>query len=604
MAFKALDLLSSANYRDMGASPEVAGIRVNQPWGEYCYVGIMVPKGWYELTIDGRDSVLEVVLRDQENFQLVELSCDCDSSSFVHLSEGTYDIVITCGIRPGFYRLRSAQLRAVPALKLGTFFAKRFFRALTSQQGRDNLFQNVRNALFGGANFGVTATGCIEQSRLGRLTAQDLRGNVEDGAGLAQRLLVSSNGPTFFIKAQGRHEVLDGQHYRQFTLNTEDKYDYVVVCSSDEVLTPDALLILAEFIIQNPASSLILCDKWVADIPTTRVAWDPFLYNFVWPTPYAHKACIDPDVLMSWSEREAVSVLSVPLAKSDRAPEGNSMSAEVPSSPPPCTVIIPTRDRSDLLSKCLEGLYDNTDWPHEVIVVDNGSVEEDTLSLFEVYKSKGLRVIRADIEFNFSRLCNIGVVAASNAYIVFLNNDVILHRSDWLTEMMALAIRDDVGAVGAKLLFADGRLQHGGIAFGFSEICGHPWTGMIYSSQADEPQLATNSLRGAVTGACLCASKEKFNAVGGFDEVNFAVTLNDVDLCLKLADRGWMTVFAARAEVYHLEGESRGTDLSTPKRLRRRAEMAAFAKKWPRYLGADIFRSVAYSRIDVVRSLR
>jgi GT2 family glycosyltransferase len=129
-----------------------------------------------------------------------------------------------------------------------------------------------------------------------------------------------------------------------------------------------------------------------------------------------------------------------------------------------------------------------------------------------------------------------------------------------------------------------------------TQLCGHPWRGLPPAGQQDVDRLCRNSLRAAVTGALMCLSRARFEAVGGFDEAAFPVTLNDVDLCLKLHAHGWFTAYAAQAEAYHHEGESRGADIDPEKQARRQRELNAFAAKWSRMIEGDPWLPACVSR--------
>lgn len=254
----------------------------------------------------------------------------------------------------------------------------------------------------------------------------------------------------------------------------------------------------------------------------------------------------------------------------DRHPaEPIAANGQVPvGSEPPVSIIIPTRDRWDLLKDCLESLY-LTDWPLdklEIVVVDNGSTDEDCLTGLKEHALAGrIGVIRDDKPFNYSRLNNIGVAASHGALIVLLNNDTKAIDRKWLRKMAYLVLKPGVGAVGPKLIYPDGTVQHGGIVMGVGGFATHAH----WHLHRDEPGYRglANITRevSAVTGACLAVSRKNYDAVGGLKEA-FCVAFNDVVLCLDLMDMGLRNVYLAEPLFVHHESKTRGYDDNKEKR--------------------------------------
>jgi GT2 family glycosyltransferase len=290
-------------------------------------------------------------------------------------------------------------------------------------------------------------------------------------------------------------------------------------------------------------------------------------------------------------------LLFAPAAPSNASPR------PTPRPPPPrgasawpwATIVIPTRDRGDLLAACLARLPPRPDL--EIVIVDNGSVDPDALvALAAAARDPRARVLRDAAAFNFSRLCNLGAAAARAPLLVFLNDDVQAGADGWLDRMAAWALRADVGAVGAKLLYPDGRLQHGGVTLGMGGRAAHaerlaPAEAPGYFGRLDTPHEVS-----AVTAACLAVEARKFFAVDGFDAVNLPVDLNDVDLCLRLAARGWRCVMEPRAVLTHHESASRGAGGRDETRYA--AEIAWFRARWAREIGDDPYFHPALS-LDV-----
>lgn len=205
-------------------------------------------------------------------------------------------------------------------------------------------------------------------------------------------------------------------------------------------------------------------------------------------------------------------------ARAERGPEGfNRLVRPLPAPPPLVSVVIPTRDRAELLGVVLDGLFARTDYPAlEVIVVDNGSTEPATRDLFARYAGDPrLRVLPAPGPFNFSELSNRGAAAARGTILLFLNNDIEVLESGWLTELVAIASDPEIGAVGAKLLYPDGTIQHGGIVLGIGGIAGHSHLGLPGSAPGYFARMVLSQEVSAVTGACLAMRAAVFSEVGG-----------------------------------------------------------------------------------------
>jgi len=223
------------------------------------------------------------------------------------------------------------------------------------------------------------------------------------------------------------------------------------------------------------------------------------------------------------------------------------------------SIIIPTRDRLDLLQVCVQTLQEVTQGQgYEVIVVDNGSSEPETLAWFAQMQAEArLRVIRADIPFNWSALNNIAAREAHGDVLVFLNNDTEITQPDWLARLVEIALRDDVGVCGPMLLYGDGTIQHAGVVVGMGGWADHVFKGMApvhHQHLFTSPMMRRNVL--AVTGACMAMEKGRFEALGGFDE-SFVVCGSDVELCLRAHASGLLNVYVAEARLVHHESKTR-----------------------------------------------
>jgi GT2 family glycosyltransferase len=247
---------------------------------------------------------------------------------------------------------------------------------------------------------------------------------------------------------------------------------------------------------------------------------------------------------------------------------------------PAVSVIVPTRNRVDLLRTCLDGVA-ATDYPDiEVIVVDNDSDDPATLAFLAALDPVRYRVLHHGGPFNYSAINNQAVTQARGPLLCLLNNDIEVLQPDWLATMATQALRADVGAVGARLLYPDGRIQHAGVVIGVGNAAGHAHRFVRpeepgYFHRHALPQFTT-----AVTGACLVVAKDRFLAVGGLDERNFAVAFNDVDLCLRLNRQGWQSFYEPRATLVHHESVSRGFDQDPLGAARFAGELAALKRLW------------------------
>ncbi len=247
---------------------------------------------------------------------------------------------------------------------------------------------------------------------------------------------------------------------------------------------------------------------------------------------------------------------------------------------PLVSVIIPNKDHATDLKKAVESVKKGTYKNLEFIIVENNSVEPKTFEYYEeLKKEKNVKVVYFDGEYNYSAVNNFGVKSASGDILLLLNNDVEMIEPDSIAEMVAILEREQVGAVGAQLLFRDGEVQHAGVIIGYGGSAGH----IFYRTRPEFSygnRAKCTANYSAVTAACLMVKKATYNKVGGFDE-SFAVTFNDVDFCLKIRALGDLIVYTPHAKFYHYESKSRGTDVTGEKRLRMENEAKRLREKWP-----------------------
>lgn len=255
---------------------------------------------------------------------------------------------------------------------------------------------------------------------------------------------------------------------------------------------------------------------------------------------------------------------------------------------PRVSIIVPTRDRADLLSVCVRSVMEKTDYTDfEVVVVDNGSVDAATRALLrELRQTPRIRVLDYPVPFNFSAIVNHGAREATGDVLCLLNNDTEVIDPSWLTELVSRATQRDAGAVGAMLYYPDDTIQHAGVVLGLGGVAGHVYTRMGRGAPGYMARAWVAQNMSAVTAACLAVRRSVFEEVGGFDEA-LPVAFNDIDFCLRLLECGYRNVWTPYAELYHYESASRGSEDSPAKQERFAAEVHAMKWRWGAVLHDD-----------------
>ena len=270
-----------------------------------------------------------------------------------------------------------------------------------------------------------------------------------------------------------------------------------------------------------------------------------------------------------------------------------SLAVDLPDPAPLVSVIVPTRDHAALLESCVAGLLEHTDYPAiEVLVADNGSEEPQTLHLLRrLLRDPRLRVLDMPGPFNWSALNNAAARQARGEVLLLLNNDIEVIEPGWLRELAANAMRPDVGAVGARLLYPgqDLRLQHGGIVLGKGAAAVHVLRNAPLEQAGYMGRIALTRDVAAVTGACLAIRQEVFKAVGGLEETRLRVTWSDIDLCLRVRARGLRVVWTPMATLLHLEQATRGYDATPLQIARQEGEQAYVRHRWGALAETDPF---------------
>lgn len=263
----------------------------------------------------------------------------------------------------------------------------------------------------------------------------------------------------------------------------------------------------------------------------------------------------------------------------------------IPIPQPLVSIIVPTKDREDLLSVCVDGILNNTDYKNiEVLIVDHESKSPETLELFKklAFDSR-IRILHYKGNFNYSAMNNMAAREAKGSILALVNNDIEIVEPQWLGELVSHAVRPQIGAVGAKLLYPTGRVQHAGVVLGYDGSAGH----CFHYAKKNAPCYFGYALLAravsAVTGACLVVRKSVFLEAGGLDEENLAVAFNDVDLCLKIQTKGYRNVWTPFAKLIHHESLSRGYEDTSEKKARVNLEKRFLKKTWGILISNDPF---------------
>jgi GT2 family glycosyltransferase len=272
-----------------------------------------------------------------------------------------------------------------------------------------------------------------------------------------------------------------------------------------------------------------------------------------------------------------------------KAPTFTRVVYPVPAHRPLVSVIVPIRDRADLLRRCADGILTRTDYePLELIIVDNESREFETQELLSrLAEDPRVRIVRHAGVFNYAAINNRAVECAQGEVVVLLNNDVDVISSGWLDEMVSQALRPEVGAVGAKLLYPDGRVQHAGVLLGVGHGAGHFFHGAAGGDLGYFSFLVLTRQVSAVTAACMAVRRSIYLDVGGLDEVNLPVAFNDVDFCLRIGERGYTVVWTPHAELHHFESATRGLDTEGERSGRLDRDAAYLWRRWGSVLSSD-----------------
>jgi O-antigen biosynthesis protein len=280
------------------------------------------------------------------------------------------------------------------------------------------------------------------------------------------------------------------------------------------------------------------------------------------------------------------------------APGYHRVHYPLPQMPPQVSLVIPLGARLEIVRTGLTGLLDRTDYRglELVLLVNCGTGRDVHAYLEDLSGDSRVTIVTDDApNFSFSRLCNLGVAWARGEVIGLVNDDIEVIEPNWLGEMVGHALRPSVGAVGALLLYPDERIQHAGVVGGLGGVAGHMHVGLPHGDHGYFGRAALTQNLSAVTGACLVMRKSLYQEAGGLDEANLSIAFNDIDLCLRLRQRGYLIVWTPYARLIHHESASRGSDFAPAEIARFRRECAYMERRWGDVLADDPYYSPNHS---------
>ncbi|MCI0599216.1 MAG: glycosyltransferase [Beijerinckiaceae bacterium] len=397
-----------------------------------------------------------------------------------------------------------------------------------------------------------------------------------------------------------------------------DDTDFVAFVEFGDCLVSHALACFIEASQRAPDAFVLYCDEETATVPGGAPIFKPdWSAHLQAANPYVGRLMLTRlgyarrrlqpgkdwaseaafvQRILKYLGRKDVRHIRRFLVKTNRTPwketnvDSPTLPRPVPEKEPSVSIVLATRDRAGYLRHTLAGILEKTRYPKfDVVIVDNGSTDRRALAVLESAASDSrVTLVRSEEPFNFAALNNLGAAHAQGEVIIFLNNDMGIIDPNWVRELAGWAILSSVGAVGCKLLYPNGRIQHAGIVVGIGDNAGHFDAG----GRAEEPGWLGRNQHvhetSAVTGACMAMERTKFAMAGGFDAIHLPVEFGDIDLCLRLEELGFVTLWTPHARLTHFESASRGK--ATFRRLHiHAAERAYFHQRWAERLRDDPF---------------
>lgn len=558
-----IDFLATSPSPEGGVESAGNTYRVVSPWGLARFGKVILRGGWWRFDCVGAPSAAEIRLSSTLD-PLVVITAG-QGGGAVRLRQAEYDVRLLISPWPGEYSFSSLRL-----MKLGGFAT-----AVMLSQAAGRL---------------VRRKGAMKI--LVRAARQLLAG---------QALGLRTNPPQ-----QDQHQ-LPASEASTTTARPLQKVvrfrDVVAMVGEADLLHKDAAAIVRDEFEKRPEIKAIYSDVLEGGRLVPRPEWDLSLssYGAFTDVPVFFRAGAGASTLQSIADHcgdSAIGRIPLPLVKRGSSAPcfERSLQAIDIENLPLVSAIIPTKYRMDLLAKCLAGLATRTAYPKiEVVIVDNGVVDDSFARLLdEASRSFVVRVVEDKGDFNFSRLMNAGVAASNGQIVLSLNDDVEAIDQDWLSHMVGSALTRNVGAVGPRLIYPDGSIQHAGVVLGLGGTCAHLWRGLSPEAAQHNPYVMSPGKRMAITGACLAVRRSTFERVNGFDE-GFPVAYNDIDFCLRLHQAGMQNFYRGDICLIHHEGQSRGVDDATiAKRKRQSMEGGMFLERWADLLNSDPSFSPAF----------
>jgi GT2 family glycosyltransferase len=392
------------------------------------------------------------------------------------------------------------------------------------------------------------------------------------------------------------HEIAVGEAGRQAA-------EWTISLEAGDVLPPHALYWFALEAAAHPRAGMIYADDDRIDAegkrskPRFKPDWSPTLFGAM---DYLGRARI----VRSAGDKDLVRHIPALLLHRGRdpAPEIRRVRHALPEPAPLVSIVIPTRDSLELLEPCIESVLAKTRYPrYELLVMDHRSRDPRTLAYFDKLRGRDARILRHEGRFNYSAINNRAAREARGELLCLLNNDTEVITPDWLEEMAGHLLQPGVGAVGAKLLYPDGRVQHGGVTVGPGGCAQHLHVGLERDAAGYGGLAVVARECSAVTAACLLTRRDLYLELGGLNERWLPVAFNDVDYCLRLQKAGWRVIWTPHAQLYHRESASRGVDDGDwRKELRAFCELKYMRFRWGRRMTHDPYYNpnFSYRRTD------
>jgi GT2 family glycosyltransferase len=379
------------------------------------------------------------------------------------------------------------------------------------------------------------------------------------------------------------------------------KGEWLAPISEGDTLPSVALAEVLRIVLDNQDLDFIYTDHDLSDAdgkrtdPFFKPEWSP---EFLSDLPYTsrlsmYRAQLIPTDSLFWIDEQSwlkyfasrsVRAIRIPkvLYHYSKKPELNlkPQSSRL-QNPGSISILIPTHDQPEKLKCAVDSILEKSTYTnYEIVIINNSSEEEPTLRLFdELRKRNKIKIIDYSYPFNFSAINNFAVSQIASDHVVFLNDDTQVITPSWLEAMLEYSQRVQIGSVGAKLLYRDNTIQHGGILIGHPQIAVHAHRGFPRDSDGYQKRLVSVQNFSAVTAACMMIRRKLFLEVGGFDE-NLPLAFNDVDLCFKLLALGKRIVWTPYAELYHDESQTRGLEVTLQKQQRLSSETEYFLQRW------------------------